>query len=76
MGLLKVYKSFSEWCSTPEVASAAQVLYGDIDKLELYVGVVFSQAILCVSYVNHLLAWSSRRGHFERRRLLSWQDHG
>ncbi|KDQ11187.1 hypothetical protein BOTBODRAFT_35487 [Botryobasidium botryosum FD-172 SS1] len=35
---LPVYKSFSEWCSTPEVASAAQALYRDINNLELYPG--------------------------------------
>ncbi|KAH7928584.1 heme peroxidase [Leucogyrophana mollusca] len=35
---LPAYNNFSEWCSSPEVASAAEQLYGDIDKLELYVG--------------------------------------
>ncbi|KAG1746574.1 heme peroxidase [Suillus paluster] len=35
---LKTYTSFLEWNPNPEVAEAAEKLYGDIDNLELYVG--------------------------------------
>lgn len=32
------YKTFKEWNPDPEIAGAAEKLYGDIDHLELYVG--------------------------------------
>jgi len=32
------YSSFSEWNPRPEIAEAAERLYGHIDNLELYVG--------------------------------------
>lgn len=32
------YKSFKEWNPRPDIAEAAEKLYGDIDHLELYVG--------------------------------------
>jgi hypothetical protein len=35
---LAAYTSFSEWNTNPEVAEAAEKLYGHIDNLELYVG--------------------------------------
>ncbi|PWN51004.1 heme peroxidase [Violaceomyces palustris] len=35
---LKTYSSFSEWNNDPEVAKAAEMLYGHIDNLELYPG--------------------------------------
>ncbi|KAG2132772.1 heme peroxidase [Suillus clintonianus] len=35
---LKTYTSFLEWNPNPEVADAAEKLYGHIDNLELYVG--------------------------------------
>ncbi|KAF9047120.1 heme peroxidase [Hymenopellis radicata] len=35
---LKTYSSFLEWNSNPDVAHAAEKLYGHIDNLELYVG--------------------------------------
>ncbi|KAG0693723.1 heme peroxidase [Suillus ampliporus] len=35
---LKTYASFLEWNPDPEVAEAAEKLYGHIDNLELYVG--------------------------------------
>ncbi|KAI9064021.1 linoleate diol synthase [Trametes sanguinea] len=35
---LKTYVSFLEWNPDPEIASAAEKLYGHIDRLELYVG--------------------------------------
>ncbi|KAI8996529.1 linoleate diol synthase [Trametes punicea] len=35
---LKTYSSFLEWNPDPEIASAAEKLYGHIDRLELYVG--------------------------------------
>ncbi|KAG1881160.1 heme peroxidase [Suillus subluteus] len=35
---LKTYSSFLEWNPNPEVADAAEKLYGHIDNLELYVG--------------------------------------
>ena len=38
------YSSFLEWNSNPEIASAAQKLYGDIDRLELYVGLQAEEA--------------------------------
>lgn len=41
---LKRYKSFKEWNSDPEIADAAQRLYGDIDRLELYVGLQAEEA--------------------------------
>ena len=33
-----VYTSFLEWNPRPEIAEAAEHLYGHIDNLELYVG--------------------------------------
>ncbi|KAH8104009.1 linoleate diol synthase [Cristinia sonorae] len=54
---LKPYSSFIEWNSNPEVAAAAEKLYGDINTLELYVGLqaeeakpVVDGAGLCPSY--------------------------
>ncbi|KAF8916280.1 heme peroxidase [Mucidula mucida] len=35
---LKTYSTFLEWNSNPEIAHAAEKLYGHIDNLELYVG--------------------------------------
>lgn len=35
---LKPYKSFSEWNPDPEIYTAAERLYGDIENLELHVG--------------------------------------
>ncbi|KAG1740010.1 heme peroxidase [Suillus lakei] len=35
---LKTYTSFLEWNPNPDVADAAEKLYGDINNLELYVG--------------------------------------
>ncbi|KAI0642463.1 linoleate diol synthase [Trametes meyenii] len=54
---LKTYSNFLEWNPDPEVASAAEKLYGHIDRLELYVGLqaeaakpVVDGAGLCPSY--------------------------
>ncbi|THH32027.1 hypothetical protein EUX98_g2160 [Antrodiella citrinella] len=54
---LKAYSTFIEWNSNPEVAAAAEKLYGDINFLELYVGLqaeeakpVVDGAGLCPSY--------------------------
>ncbi|KAI0923759.1 hypothetical protein AcV5_009223 [Taiwanofungus camphoratus] len=54
---LKTYSSFLEWNPDPEVAAAAEKLYGTIDRLELYVGLqaeaakpVIEGAGLCPSY--------------------------
>ncbi|KAJ3785898.1 heme peroxidase [Lentinula aff. detonsa] len=41
---LKPYKSFKEWNSDDSVARAAEVLYKDIDNLELHVGMQAEQA--------------------------------
>jgi linoleate 10R-lipoxygenase len=35
---LKPLKDFKEWNPDPAISTAAQTLYGDIDRLELYVG--------------------------------------
>lgn len=37
---LKTYSSFSEWNPDPKVYKAAEMLYGDIDNLELYPGLM------------------------------------
>ncbi|CCL98613.1 uncharacterized protein FIBRA_00615 [Fibroporia radiculosa] len=54
---LKTYSSFLEWNPDPEVAAAAEKLYGHIDRLELYVGLqaeaakpVVDGAGLCPGY--------------------------
>ncbi|KAI0766618.1 linoleate diol synthase [Trametes elegans] len=54
---LKTYTSFLEWNRDPAVASAAEKLYGHIDRLELYVGLqaeepkpVVDGAGLCPGY--------------------------
>ncbi|KIP10018.1 hypothetical protein PHLGIDRAFT_101881 [Phlebiopsis gigantea 11061_1 CR5-6] len=54
---LKPYATFLEWNSDPEVAAAAEKLYGNIDHLELYTGLqaeeakpVMEGAGLCPSY--------------------------
>lgn len=38
------YASFIEWNSNPEVAEAAEKLYGDINHLELYTGLQAEEA--------------------------------
>ena len=38
------YSSFSEWNSDPDVARAAEKLYGHIDRLELYTGLQAEEA--------------------------------
>ena len=38
------YSSFQEWNTDPEVSSAAEKLYGHIDRLELYVGLQAEEA--------------------------------
>lgn len=38
------YNSFSEWNSDPDVARAAEKLYGHIDRLELYTGLQAEEA--------------------------------
>ncbi|KAI0343269.1 linoleate diol synthase [Trametopsis cervina] len=54
---LKKYESFLEWNSDPDVARAAEKLYGNIDRLELYTGLQAEEAKplmdgagLCPSY--------------------------
>ncbi|KAI0059735.1 linoleate diol synthase [Artomyces pyxidatus] len=54
---LKPYSSFEEWNSNTEIAIAAERLYGEIDNLELYVGLqaeepkpVVPGAGLCAGY--------------------------
>ena len=54
---LRPYKSFLEWNPNPEIAKAAEKLYGDIDHLELYAGLqaedtkpVVKGAGLCPGY--------------------------
>ncbi|KDQ18824.1 hypothetical protein BOTBODRAFT_28325 [Botryobasidium botryosum FD-172 SS1] len=37
---LKPFNNFTEWNSDPEIASTAEKLYGDIENLELYPGLV------------------------------------
>jgi hypothetical protein len=41
---LKAFSSFLEWNSNPEIASAAEKLYGNIEYLELYVGLQAEEA--------------------------------
>ncbi|KAF5328311.1 hypothetical protein D9611_014635 [Ephemerocybe angulata] len=41
---LKTYSSFLEWNSNPEIARAAELLYGDIENLELYTGLQAEEA--------------------------------
>ncbi|KAF8473705.1 linoleate diol synthase [Russula ochroleuca] len=41
---LKTYSSFLEWNSNPEVAEVAERLYGNIENLELYVGLQAEEA--------------------------------
>lgn len=41
---LKRYKSFREWNPDPEIADAAEKLYGHIENLELYVGLQAEEA--------------------------------
>ncbi|KZV63573.1 linoleate diol synthase [Peniophora sp. CONT] len=41
---LKPYASFLEWNPDPKIATAAENLYGDIDHLELYVGLQAEEA--------------------------------
>lgn len=54
---LRPYKTFKEWNPRPDIAEAAEKLYGDIDHLELYVGLqaedakpVMDGAGLCPGY--------------------------
>lgn len=41
---LKTYSSFSEWNPDPKISKAAELLYGDIDNLELYPGLMAEEA--------------------------------
>ncbi|KAG5645631.1 hypothetical protein DXG03_005622 [Asterophora parasitica] len=43
---LKQHKSFVEWNSDPVIASAAEAVYGSIDSLELYPGLLAEASIL------------------------------
>jgi len=70
---LKRYESFREWNPDPEVADAAEKLYGHIDYLELYVGLqaeeakpVMDGAGLCPGKFDRCFAFSLRINH-------SWQ---
>ena len=54
---LRLYKTFLEWNPNPEIAAAAEKLYGTIDHLELYTGLqaedtkpVVTGASLCPGY--------------------------
>lgn len=38
------YATFLEWNSDPEIATTAELIYGDINKLELYVGLQAEEA--------------------------------
>lgn len=38
------FETFLEWNSNPEIADAAEKLYGDIEHLELYVGLQAEEA--------------------------------
>lgn len=42
---LKRYKSFEEWSNNPEIVRAARHLYGHIDNLEIYTGLVAEDTI-------------------------------
>jgi hypothetical protein len=44
LNLDQAYKSFLEWNSNPEIAETAEKLYGDIERLELYVGLQAEEA--------------------------------
>jgi len=44
MDISTAYKSFKEWNPEAEIAEAAEKLYGDIDHLELYVGLQAEEA--------------------------------
>jgi linoleate 10R-lipoxygenase len=41
---VSAFKTFSEWNSNPEIATAAEKLYGNIEYLELYVGLQAEEA--------------------------------
>jgi hypothetical protein len=41
---MAAYTSFLEWNSDPKVAETAEKLYGDIENLELYVGLQAEEA--------------------------------
>ena len=40
----QAFATFLEWNSDPEIAGAAEKLYGDIEYLELYVGLQAEEA--------------------------------
>ena len=42
--LTTAYASFLEWNSDPEIAAAAEKLYGNIERLELYTGLQAEEA--------------------------------
>ncbi|KAF8892276.1 heme peroxidase [Infundibulicybe gibba] len=44
LNTITAYASFLEWNPDPEIADAAEKLYGDIDHLELYVGLQAEEA--------------------------------
>ncbi|TFK29651.1 heme peroxidase [Coprinopsis marcescibilis] len=41
---LKPFSSFLEWNSNPDIARTAELLYGDVNRLELYVGLQAEEA--------------------------------
>jgi hypothetical protein len=44
LGFLIAYESFLEWNPDREIAEAAERLYSNIDRLELYVGLMAEDA--------------------------------
>lgn len=42
---LKTFTKFSEWNPNPEIAAAAEQLYGHIDNLELYPGLMAEETM-------------------------------
>jgi hypothetical protein len=73
------YSSFLEWNPSPDIAEAAERLYGHIDNLELYVGLqaeetkpVVDGAGLCPGafvspVITVVLTYSPRRIHDQSR---------
>lgn len=70
----KAYSDFNQWGQSAKIVEAARALYGNINKLELYVCSSAESAFLNPDIP--ILAWPSRGESSEWSWFLPWRDNG
>jgi hypothetical protein len=68
------YSRFSEWNPRPEIAEAAERLYGHIDNLELYVGLQAEETKPVVEGAGLCPGAFASFGYYRTLNLFSSQD--